>query len=178
MAYVGLKLYTGIVHIIFIVINCLNYLNWHFAHNGTLLLIFHFIFFHVIVDSNNSCAELMSEPPMYFENFNITDVVTPVNHVILQKLLEQAEYCRTKTKFLVKGFREGFSIGYKGPTDAARFAPNLKFQIANATVLWNKIMKKVGRKGMLGLFHNCLLTTSCNHLWYWFHREMMARTVG
>ena len=89
------------------------------------------------------CFAAGDKIPLYYENFNITDVVTPVNVVALQGLLTQSNYDKNKTRYLVNGFRQGFSIGYNSPTEIRHFAPNLKLQIGSKIKLWNKVMKEV-----------------------------------
>ena len=99
-------------------------------------------------------SQLPTEQPLYFENFNLTDVVTPVNAQVLGKLLNQVSYDVNKVKFLVKGFTKGFSISYKGPKDIQRYAPNLKIRIGDATILWNKVMREVRDKHLAGPYLN------------------------
>ena len=62
---------------------------------------------------------------------------------ILEALLKETKYHQQKSKFLVDGFREGFDLGYRGPTDIRINSPNLKFVIGNEQVLWEKVMKEV-----------------------------------
>ena len=80
---------------------------------------------------------------MYFENFNLTDIVTPVKAEVLETLLQQSNYPEDKTQFLGRGFKEGFDPGYSGPTDIHLESKNLKLRVGNETVLWNKITKEV-----------------------------------
>ena len=89
---------------------------------------------------------------MYFENFDLNNIVTPVKYWVLEKLLHQYNYDKDKTQYLVNGFREGFSIQYHGPTDIQQTAPNLKFHIGDEVVLWNKVMKEVKLKRYAGPF--------------------------
>ena len=87
------------------------------------------------------------EEPLYFENLNITDVVTPVNAKALHSLLLESAYDEAKSNYLVNGFAQGFTIGYEGPkTNIQRYAPNLKLRIGNKVTLWNKVMKEVKLK--------------------------------
>ena len=67
---------------------------------------------------------------MYYENFGLENVVTPVNVDRLEKLLIQSGYDKKKAAFLVKGFRNRFSLGYQGKEDVRRTAPNLKLRLA------------------------------------------------
>ena len=51
---------------------------------------------------------------LYFENFNLTDLKTPVKVEVLEQLLIQSKYDLEEIKFLTRGFKQGFEIGYKG----------------------------------------------------------------
>ena len=86
----------------------------------------------------------VDEATLYFENVDITSVVTPVNVNRYEELLVQSGYCPIETKFLIDGFRYGFDLGYRGPTEnIQRTAPNLRLNVGNETILWNKVMKEV-----------------------------------
>ena len=76
-------------------------------------------------------------------NFNLTDIVTPVNADALDCLLTEANYDVSKRKFLVDGFKNGFPIGYEGEEDVKQTAPNLKLNVGNETELWNKMIAEV-----------------------------------
>ena len=63
---------------------------------------------------------------------------------MLKSLLNDSEYDPIKTKYLVSGFKEGFSLNYKGPLkDCKRKAHNLKLRVGDKTELWNKVMNEV-----------------------------------
>ena len=79
-------------------------------------------------------------------------LVTPVDTVELEKLLIDSNYDKQKTDFLLKGFREGFEIGYKGETEVQMKSPNLKLTIGSEIELWNKVMKEVQNKRYAGPF--------------------------
>ena len=87
---------------------------------------------------------------LYFENFDLENVITPVDSKKLHELLLTAGYDKTKTEFLVNGFNEGFSIGYNGNEDVQLTAPNLKLTIGDHIELWNKVMKEVKEKRYAG----------------------------
>ena len=93
------------------------------------------------------------EQPLYYENFDLDSVVTPVNVENYRRLLQETGYDKDESEFLIHGFQNGFDIGYKGVTDdIQRTAPNLPFRIGNETILWNKIMKEVKLKRYAGPF--------------------------
>ena len=83
------------------------------------------------------------EEPLYFENFDLTNIVTPVNIHRLQELLKLTAYNKKKSDFLIDGFSNGFSIGFANSIEGKRLAPNLKLRVGNETILWNKVMKEV-----------------------------------
>ena len=64
-------------------------------------------------------------------NYDITNVVTPVDADKLNQLLLDSEYPDQERRFLVKGFKHGFSLGYQGPTNVKFKSPNLKFTIGD-----------------------------------------------
>ena len=79
---------------------------------------------------------------MYY-NYNMTDISTPINMNALQQLLHKTNYNRTKSVYLVEGFKNGFDLGYRGPMERCNFSQNLPFSIGNKTVLWQKVMNEV-----------------------------------
>ena len=90
---------------------------------------------------------------MYFENFDLENMVTPVHVDALKKLLNQTGYDQRKTEFLIDGFTNGFSIGYNGPLKVQQRSPNLKLKgIGDKVTLWNKVMKEVKLKRYAGPF--------------------------
>ena len=93
---------------------------------------------------------------LYYENFDLDTVVSSVNVNALKQLLEETNYDKNKTKWLVESFQNGFNLGYQGRTDIQRKAPNLKLRIGSPTVLWNKVMKEVKLKRFAGPFKDPL----------------------
>ena len=95
---------------------------------------------------------------MYFNlketitNEDLTKIFTPVNAEVLKELLEESNYNKEKTKFLVDGFTEGFDLGYRGKEDVQITSPNLKFTVGSRQILWDKVMKEVEAKRYAGPF--------------------------
>ena len=90
---------------------------------------------------------------LHFENFDLDNIVTPVNTEAFNKLLKASNYDQSETEFLVDGFTNGFSIGYCGPKDVKITSPNLKFrEVGDPVTLWNKVMKEVKAKRYAGPF--------------------------
>ena len=87
-----------------------------------------------------------------FQNDDLHSIVTPVKVKVYEQMLKQAGYDSQKTKFLVKGFKQGFSLGYQGPKKVKRKAPNLILRVGSQTELWNKIMTEVQAKRYAGPF--------------------------
>ena len=90
----------------------------------------------------------------FYENFDLNNIVTPVNHKILQQLLVESVYDKNETEFLTKGFLEGFDIGYEGPTNRQDQSQNIPIRqgVRSKAEMWNKIMKEVKEKRYAGLF--------------------------
>lgn len=88
------------------------------------------------------------------EEFNpdLQSLVTPLNVKAYEQLLDQTQYDPQKTKELVKGFTDGFDLGYRGPTQIKLEARNLKLRVGSKTELWNKIMQEVKEKRFAGGF--------------------------
>ena len=86
-------------------------------------------------------------------NFDLDKIVTPVHYQILDRLLKEAGYDASKTRYLVNGFKEGFSLKYEGPLmNTQRFAPNLKLTVGSKLELWNKVMIEVEAGRFAGPF--------------------------
>ena len=88
------------------------------------------------------------------ENFDLTNVCTPVNARVFYELLMQSGYDHAKAEFIRDGFQEGFDLGYRGPTEVRRKAPNLPFSVGNQLELWNKVMSEVGLGRYAGPYRN------------------------
>ena len=80
---------------------------------------------------------------MYFENYDITSVVTPVNWEKFDQILTEANYDVNKKNFLINGFRHGFRIEYEGNEKVRQKAPNLKLTCGDEVDLWNKVMNEI-----------------------------------
>ena len=90
---------------------------------------------------------------MQFQNFDLDNVITPVKVDVLKQLLIESKYDAHEIGFLVKGFTEGFSVGYTGPENVKITSPNLKFrEVGSETQLWNKVMKEVKANRYAGPF--------------------------
>ena len=87
-----------------------------------------------------------------YENYDLTNIQTPVNVQEFEFLLQKYEYDLAKSEFLVNGFSHGFNIGYQGRRDIQLNAPNLKFTVGDEIELWNKIMGEVKLKRYAGPF--------------------------
>ena len=56
----------------------------------------------------------MREDVERYENFDLENIMTPVDPDVLEKLLVQSNYDRAETEFVVNGFRNRFDIQYQG----------------------------------------------------------------
>ena len=61
----------------------------------------------------------------------------------LEEILILSDYNKTETEFLMKGFREGFDIGYEGPTNRQDTSKNIPFRNGIGNELWEKVMNKI-----------------------------------
>ena len=90
---------------------------------------------------------------LYYENFDLKNIKTPVNIDIFHQLLVESKYDEQETEFLINGFRTGFSIRYEGPHNVKINSPNLKFrEVGDPVTLWNKVMKEVKEMRYAGPF--------------------------
>ena len=87
-----------------------------------------------------------------FNNFDLQNIVTPVNVSRLHDLLRKTNYDTNETRFLVNGFTNGFSLGYEGPFNRRDTSRNIPFTMGDKFQLWNHIMKEVKNKRFAGPF--------------------------
>lgn len=96
---------------------------------------------------------VFSDEVLWYENYDLDNIVTPVRAEVLKEMLEKAHYDEDEILFLYKGFTEGFSLGYQGSQDRRTLARNHKLRAGNQTVLWNKLMGEVKLKRVVGPWH-------------------------
>ena len=75
------------------------------------------------------------EEVLYYKNWNIDNIVTPINVEILEYLLINTKYNEEETKFITRGFSEGFDVGYHGRLDRQDLAPNIPLKSGMKTDL-------------------------------------------
>ena len=80
----------------------------------------------------------IAETVLWHENYNLSEIVTPVHAETLETLLHH-----TQTKFLIDGFKNGFSIGYEGVENIQLESKNLRLTVGSEVELWNKVMSEV-----------------------------------
>ena len=108
------------------------------------------------------------------------EIKTPIRVQELQQLLQQTKYDKEKSRYLIDGFKNGFDIGYRGPTDRRDLSQNLPFRVGTPTDLWNKVMKEVKEGRYAGPFEFPpgeffiqsplgLVPKAGNKLWLIFH---------
>ena len=92
---------------------------------------------------------------LYYENFDLDNMITPVNYRKFRDLMIESGYDKTNPEdfdFVVDGFKNGFSLGYHSLDKVKITSPNLKFTIGDEIELWNKVMKEVKLKRYAGPF--------------------------
>ena len=87
-----------------------------------------------------------------FENFELEEVVTPIDAKRLEHYLKDSKYDEDESKFLIQGFTTGFPIGYQGPTVRSSSAQNIPFTpgVGDKIEMWNKIMNEVSEGRVAG----------------------------
>ena len=80
---------------------------------------------------------------MWHENFNLTEIKTPIDVNKYKDLLIQANYPKKKREYLVDGFKNGFALNFTGDRKVKRLAPNLKLRVGSKIEIWNKVMKEI-----------------------------------
>ena len=88
--------------------------------------------------------------PLYYENFDLQNIYTPVNPKILNEELKDVEFNADERRFLVNGFKTGFDLGYRSDKPVQLRSKNLKLTVGSQTELWNKVMKEVKEKRFAG----------------------------
>ena len=92
------------------------------------------------------------EPVKEFQNFDLENIVTPINVTELKRLPVKHNYKKERTQFLLEGFTNGFDIGYSRPVERQSRAKNLPISIGSPVELWNKIMSEVEAGRFAGPF--------------------------
>ena len=95
---------------------------------------------------------MTSAAVLWYENYNLNDIVTPVDADNFHELLLETGYCTEKTNYLIQGFKHGFSLEFQGNRLVKRYAPNLKIRIGSKLEIWNKVMKEVSAGRYAGPF--------------------------
>ena len=88
----------------------------------------------------------------FAKNFDLTNIVTPVNAQVLSDLLRESGYDRDETHFLYTGFTNGFDICYDRPKECCSTSSNIPLKIGSKTQPWNKLIKEVRLKRVVGPF--------------------------
>ena len=88
----------------------------------------------------------------WYENFDLENIMTPVNAQKFRELLILSGYDQEKTDYLYQGFSRGFSLEFEGDRNVQRYAPNLKIRIGSKQEIWDKVMKEVKAKRYAGPF--------------------------
>ena len=76
-------------------------------------------------------------------NYNLHEIVTPIDVNKLRNLMNGTGYDENKAKMLLQGFEEGFDIGYRGPSKRKDLSDNIPLRVGTHVDLWNKLMKEV-----------------------------------
>ena len=85
-----------------------------------------------------------------YSNYDLNEIVTPINTDKLTHYLKLSQYNPKKSAYLVHGFKHGFDLGYRGPVVRQSLANNLPLMVGSPVELWNKLMKEVQLKRVAG----------------------------
>ena len=77
------------------------------------------------------------------ENYDLTNVITPLDVDTYESFLNETGFDKEKSRYLVDGFRNGFSLEFEGNRNVKRLANNLCFRIGTPHEMWDKIMNEV-----------------------------------
>ena len=79
--------------------------------------------------------------------------MTPIKVERLNHYLSISHYDSVKKEELIKGFTEGFDIGYRGPSERRHLSSNIPLHVGSPEDLWGKIMKEVKARRYSGPFN-------------------------
>ena len=108
---------------------------------------------YYITDDKIGDAGEQQQEPLYYENFDLESIVSPVKVGRFIQLLRKAKYDPIEIEFLENGLTNGFSLEYEGPTNRQSMSRNIPLTVGNKTELWNKLMKEVKAKRVAGPFN-------------------------
>ena len=86
------------------------------------------------------------------QNTDLDHITTPINVPQFGRLLKESGFPEADAEFLIRGFTDGFDLGYQGPSDRQDVSENLPFHVGSEIEMWNKIMKEVGAGRYAGPF--------------------------
>lgn len=87
---------------------------------------------------------------LWAENYDLVNLVTPIDVSQFAEYLIKYRYDPEETKFIIDGLLNGFSIGYEGPQDRRSLSPNHRLKVGSKLDLWNKVMAEVKEKRYIG----------------------------
>ena len=87
-----------------------------------------------------------------YTNYNLEELCTPIDAERLEYLLKLTRYNTQETQFLANGFRNGFSLEYRGPMMRQDTSDKISFTVGDKFILWNKLMKEVKLGRVAGPF--------------------------
>ena len=105
------------------------------------------------LDANLTYTELVDEEFRGIGNFLLHDIVTPIKIDKYKYFMELFGFEEEKKNYLLKGFKEGFDIGYRGPVSRQDTARNIPITIGSESDMWDKLMKEVSLGRHAGPFN-------------------------
>lgn len=92
---------------------------------------------------------------MEAHNFDINNIVTPIKVEVYEEMLRKSGFPEDKAEFLIRGFKHGFDIGYRGPRNVTIQSRNMRCRVGTKTDLWNMVMAEVKEARYAGPFLHC-----------------------
>ena len=94
---------------------------------------------------------ILGEDVEVCENFNLHDICTSIDVSAFADLLKKSQYDHSKTEFLIRGFKHGFDLEYKGPLDRQDKSQNIPFHVTGVGDTWD-MWEKINKEVKLGRF--------------------------
>ena len=93
------------------------------------------VFNYIFLGKDADCIE--------FNNTNLHDIVTTIKVGPYSRYLAASNFDPVKSAELVRGFKEGFDLGYRGPQKRKNESSNIPIMVGTEEEMWSKLMKEV-----------------------------------
>ena len=69
--------------------------------------------------------------PIYFENYDLENIIMPIKVNIFIRKLKKANYNAKEIEYLQDGFQSGYDIGYEGPKIRRSESENIPLKVGS-----------------------------------------------